>query len=332
MADGKAGPMAHHAHSHFWIFGLVGLAAGAALMIYVPHLKAVSASLILFAGFHLVGAVVILSSLYFGGLRDHFRRARKNRAASGDRLDFGWGPGWMNGLGIAALIALAAAVAVQVSAPGLWPLAFALVALACLFLAGNSIMRGFRRQDQAVLPMVDLLRGEADVVMDAGCGAGRTSIALGRIVRGGHIIAVDRFDAGYIDDGGRALLERNLQLAGLSDKVTIESGDLTALPFGEGDFDSIASTHVYDHLGDGKAKGLAEAFRVLKPGGRFLMAIWVPGMSMFAVANVLSMFLTPKSAWRAMAKAAGFEIVEEGAFNHAWYLLLQKPGPRGAAA
>ena len=332
MADSKSRPATHHAHGHFWVFGLLGLAAGAALMIYVPHLKAISSSILLFAGFHLVGAVVIGSSLYAGGLRDHFRRARTNRAAAGDRLDFGWGPGWMNGLAVAALIALGVAVAVQVAAPAVWPLAFALVALAALFLAGNFVMSDFRRPDHAVLPMVDLLRGESDVVLDAGCGAGRTTIALSRILRSGNVIAVDRFDAGYIDDGGRALLERNLALAGLTDKVSIESADLTALPFNEGDFDSIVSTHVYDHLGKQKAQGLAEAFRVLKPGGRFLMAVWVPGLTMFAVANVLSLFLTPKSAWRDMARAAGFEIVDEGVSNHAWFLLMQKPGPREAAA
>lgn len=315
-------------HSHMWVMGLAGVAAGLALLIYVPRLGAVSKSVLLFAGFHLVGAVVVLSSLYVTTLRGALRRWLKlgDRAVSGERFDFGWGPGWMNGLAIAALVSAAGAVALQVAVPRAWPGSFLLLVLTAVFVAGNFVMRSFRREDHVVLPMVDLVRGDRDLVLDAGCGAGRTSIALGRVLKGGRIVAVDRFDAGYIDDGGRTLLERNLRLAGLSERVSVETADLTALPFPEASFDAAVSTHVYDHLGDQKAQGLREVARVLKPGGRFLMAVWVPGWTMFTVANLLSLFLTPKAAWRDMAARAGFKVVDEGIFNHAWFVLLEKPG------
>lgn len=318
-------------HSHMWIMGLGGVAAGLFLLIYVPGLTAVSKSLLLFAGFHLVGLAVVLSSLYVTGLRAVFRRWRgtAKTAAAGDIYDFGWGPGWMNGLAIAALTTAALAVAVQVAAPAFWPLALLLTVACGILTVGNLIMRSFRRLDHVVLPMVDLARGEGDVILDAGCGAGRTSIALGRVLGSGRIVAVDRFDAGYIDEGGRALLARNLRIAGLTDKVSVEAADLTALPFAEGRFDGAVSTHVYDHLGGQKEQGLREVVRVLKPGGRFLMAVWVPGWTMFSVAGVLSFFLTSKSDWRAMAGRAGFRVVDEGMFNHAWFLLLEKP-PAGS--
>jgi SAM-dependent methyltransferase len=321
MADHKRPLGARSAHSHMWLFGLMGAAAGAGFLVFAPQLKAVSASLLLFAGFHLVGGFILLASLYVSFLR----RWAPRRGEGSEALDFGWGPGWMNGLGIAAVICLAGAVMIQVAAPGWWPAALALALLGANFTVGNLIMRTFRRQDHAVLPMVELLSGDSDLVLDAGCGAGRTTIALGRAMRNAKVFAVDRFDAGYIDDGGRALLDRNLRIAGLSDRVTIETADLTALPFDDGDFDSVVSTHVYDHLGQGKQRGLEEAYRVLKPGGRFLMAVWVPGWTMFAVAAVLSFFLTPKSAWRGMARAAGFELVDEGVCNNAWFVVMQKP-------
>ena len=314
-------------HSHMWIMGLVGVAAGLALLIYVPKLTLVSKSLLLFAGFHVVGGVVLLSSLYVTTLRGLVRRWTRaaDRAEQGAAYDFGWGPGWMNGLAIAALVSAAAAVAIEAAAPGFWPVAFLLVIAAAIFLAGNFVMSSFRRPDHVVLPMVDLVRGDQDLVLDAGCGAGRTSIALARGLRAGRIGAVDRFDAGYIDDGGRKLLDRNLRLAGLTERVTVEAADLTALPFPQGHFDAAVSTHVYDHLGDKKEQGLREVVRVLKPGGRFLMAVWVPGWTMFTVANVLSFFLTSKASWREMAARAGFRVVDEGAFNHAWFVLLEKP-------
>jgi SAM-dependent methyltransferase len=231
----------------------------------------------------------------------------------------------MNGLAVAGLVAVAAAVALQVARPEAWPLAFALVAVSVVFAAGNLVMRSVRRPDHVVLPMVDLLSGDHDLVLDAGCGAGRTTVALGRVLKSGRVVAFDRFDAGYIDDGGRRLLDRNLSLVGLTDRVTVEKGDLTAMPFSDGRFDAVVSTHVYDHLGAGKAAALAETFRVLKPGGRFLMAVWTPGWTMFAVANVLSLFLTSRATWRRLAAKAGFEVRDEGVFNNAWFVLLARP-------
>ena len=235
----------------------------------------------------------------------------------------------MNGLAVAALAAISAAVAIQIAAPSWWPLASVLVLLAASFLVGNAVMRSFRSPDHIVLPMVDLLRSDCDHVLDAGCGAGRTSIALSRVLKQGRIVAADRFDADYIEDGGRALIERNLRIAGLTDRISIETADLTALPFGEGSFDSAVSTNVFDHLGRSKEQGLREVFRVLKPGGRFLLAVWTPSWPMFAVANVLSFFLTSKEGWRRMARGAGFQVIDQGICNYAWFVLLEKPALTG---
>lgn len=322
-------PHQSNSHSHAWLIGVLGLAAGLVLLVYVPSLEAVSKFIVLFAAFHLIGGAVVLASLYSLGLRRVLQRLFKPKQArapaAGEKYDFGWGPEWMNGLGVAALIAVSAAVAVQLAAPDWWPLAFLILLLGALFLVGNAIMRAFRRVDHAVLPMVKLLASENDIVLDAGCGSGRTSIALSRALGNGRIVAVDRFDADYIEDGGRALLARNLRIAGLTERVTVETADLTALPFEEASFDSAVSTNVYDHLGQHKQQALREIFRVLKPGGRFLMAVWVPGAVMFAVANLLSFFLTSKRQWRTMAQRAGLEIADEGAFNYTWFVVMKKP-------
>ena len=314
-------------HGHMWVMGVVGAVAGLILLVFVPSLSLISKSLLLFAGFHVVGAAVLLMSVYATALRGVVRRwtGAEGRALRSDDYDFGWSPGWMNGLAVAALVSVAAAVALVVSVPPLWPLSFLLVAAGTVFEVGNVIMRGFRRRDQVVLPMVNLLSGDADLVMDAGCGTGRTTIAVSRILGGGKIVGLDRFDAGYIDDGGRALLDHNLSIAGLTDGVSIVTGDLSAMPFPDAHFDSIVSTHVYDHLGRHKHSILVETLRVMKPGARFLMAVWTPGWSMFAVASVFSLFLTSRAAWRDLATSAGFDIVDEGVCNSAWFLLLQKP-------
>jgi SAM-dependent methyltransferase len=320
----ESGRFGRNVHSHAWLVGVAGLVVGLALLIYVPSLYAVSRSILLFAGFHLIGGLIVLASAYSLFLRKALRRLTRRAERADAALDFGWGPEWMNGLAFAALAAIASAVAVIVAAPAWWPAAFALVLLAASFGVGNAIMRTFQSRDCVVLPMAPLLRSDHDLVLDAGCGAGRTTIALGRVLGQGRVIALDRFDADYIDDGGRTLIDRNLKIAGLAGQVSVIRGDLTALPFEDDHFDAAVSTNVFDHLGAGKQKALEEVRRVLKPGGRFLMAVWTPGWAMFAVANVFSMFLTRKAQWREMAEAAGLRVVDEGRFNFAWFALLEK--------
>jgi len=317
-------------HSHMWLVGVFGIAAGAALMIYVPSLKAVSNVIVLFALFHLVGAFVLLASLYMIGgnkIAAHFAHASTRN--DGARFDFGWAPGWVYGPWIGALVFVAVAVAIQVATPALWPLAMLLTLIAASFFAGGLIARSSGRYEDAVLPMVDLLpvEDETKIVLDAGCGAGRTSVALGRGLKRARIISLDRFDSDYIDGGGKLLLEQNLRRADLAERTQIKAGDLTALPFPEENFDAVVSAHAVDHLGSSTEQGLSEIRRVLKPGGRFLLVVWVPSWTMFAVANVLAFSLQSKRKWRRMLASAGFELRDEGTFNGNWYVLLQKPGP-----
>jgi SAM-dependent methyltransferase len=315
------------AHGHPRWVGVVGLILAALLLFYFPNLKTVSGILVLVVLLHVAGFLVLGGSVYAFAPRYIARLAeRLRRHVHGEDAGyrFGWSMGWMNFYWIACVAAATLAVVLQVSYPGAWPLTFILLLLSANFLAGNVYIRSSKKPEYVVLPMVDLLPGESRTVLDAGCGSGRSCIAIGKSMRNIDLTAVDRFDAAYIEDGGRALLERNLKLAGMADRVRIEQGDLTALPFAEGSFDAIVSAHVMDHLGDAKEKGLAEISRVLKPGGRFLMLVWTPGWPMFAVANVLCFFLESKSWWRRAAASAGFAVRDEGLFNGAWYVLFEK--------
>lgn len=312
-----------HRHSHMWLVGVVGLAAGLALMIYVPTLQAISTSMILFAAFHLIGGVVVLASVY----ATVGKRMPLSREPAG--LDFGWTPAWTLGPLLAALVFMATAVVIELAAPRAWPLALAASLLAANAFAGYLLTRAAARAEHASLPWVDLRLPPDGNVLDGGCGAGRTSVELAHALPLARIVALDRFDADYIEQGGRALLERNLAHAGVADRVQIQPGDLTALPFANESFDAAASAHAMDHLGPFKEQGLREMWRVLKPGGRFLLVVWVPSWAMFAVANVLSFSLTRQASWRAMADGVGFVRVQEGSLNGHWYMLLGKPAGTG---
>jgi ubiquinone/menaquinone biosynthesis C-methylase UbiE len=106
--------------------------------------------------------------------------------------------------------------------------------------------------------------GEA--VLDLGCGTGTLAALLAE--RGADVTAVD------ISPAMLDLAAERLRAAGLEEQVTLrERGVVELDTFPDASFDAIASTLVFSELsGDEIAYGLAECCRILRPGGRLLVA------------------------------------------------------------
>ena len=76
----------------------------------------------------------------------------------------------------------------------------------------------------------------------------------------------------------------NARIAGVADRAEAKVGDARELPLATGTYDGAISLAAIDHLPRaGIPKALAEAARVLKPGGEFLlMVVNVDGWARFA--------------------------------------------------
>lgn len=317
-----------HGHGHNWIVGFIGVIVSVLIYKYFSANEKISGMISLSVWGHFTLAGIILISVYLAlpqKLKYSLFEKHQMKKLEG-KLYFGWSYGGLNLFPAIGIVLLSGAVFSYFLNPfQIWlPLIFLLISIN-LFL-GNIVIRNSKKLDHMTLPYVNLLRTDNDLILDAGCGSGRTTIALSKVMKNSRIVAFDRFDSDYIDNGGIDLIQKNIEITGLSDKVEIVKGDITEMKFINNYFDSAISTYMMDHLGKHKLEGLREIRRVLKPGGKFLLVVFVPNWATFSVFNILSFSLSSRKKWRQLFVRAGFRLKEEGAINAGVYFLIEKIG------
>ena len=117
------------------------------------------------------------------------------------------------------------------------------------------------------------LRGD-ERVLDMGCGRGAVLIAAANRMKNGRVTGVDLWSTRDQSGNARQVTLRNAALEGVQDRIEIATGDMRALPFREGSFDVVISSLAIHNIPSnaGRAEAIAEAWRVLKPGGRVAIA------------------------------------------------------------
>jgi ArsR family transcriptional regulator len=113
------------------------------------------------------------------------------------------------------------------------------------------------------LALLELLDREMTVA-DLGCGTGAVAEALAPAVR--RVVAVD---------GSDAMLEAARARLANTRNVKLRRGDLEDLPLREDSVDAATLILVLHHLSD-PGTAVAEAARILRPGGRLLIVDMLP--------------------------------------------------------
>lgn len=250
-------------------------------------------------------------------------------------LDFAY-PWWLSYGHLALAVAVAAVFAVaQWRRWARW-LRICLVVVAVWASAGAAITWSFGADRVPSLPTQAFLRAGTGRVLDIGAGTGRSTImVLGERPKA-TVVALDLFGDSFehhFGAGGRPeeRLLANLGAAGVVSRASIQAGDMRALPLPDASFDAVVSAYAMDHVGgEGARQALAEAHRVLEPGGEFLlMLVANDGWMKVAFGPMLSHGGTRDAGWwREQVHAAGFEIREEGTRPGTLYFLLGKARPR----
>lgn len=143
--------------------------------------------------------------------------------------------------------------------------------------------------------------------LDLGCGGGHVSFTLAPFA--GEVVAYD-LSSDMLEAVRASAAERGLT------NITTACGPVEALPFADGSFDFVASRFSAHHWRD-VARGLAEARRVLAPGGSAVFVdVTAPELPLLdTFLQTIELLRDPShvrdyapSEWRALLEAAGFAV------------------------
>jgi ubiquinone/menaquinone biosynthesis C-methylase UbiE len=98
--------------------------------------------------------------------------------------------------------------------------------------------------------------------------------AAARRLTTGRATGVDIWSTHDQSGNAREVTVRNASLEGVADRVEVETGDMRTLPFPDGTFDLVVSSLAIHNIRSNADRQLAvaEGYRVLKPGGRLVIA------------------------------------------------------------
>lgn len=152
----------------------------------------------------------------------------------------------------------------------LWVSVVVLLTLAGIYL--HTTLRGKFRAWHALLQHLDLRGNER--VLDLGCGRGAVLLMVAQRIPRGGAVGIDIWS--QKDQSGNAMdvTRVNAISEGVADRVELHTADMRRLPFADGSFDLIVSSVAIHNIGEraGRDQAIDEAWRVLRPGGRMLIA------------------------------------------------------------
>jgi ubiquinone/menaquinone biosynthesis C-methylase UbiE len=153
-----------------------------------------------------------------------------------------------------------------------------------------------------------------DRVLDVGCGTGRLAMVFG-----------DRVDPGGSVDGIDAAAEMIKRATARARKrgipVTFQVARAQQLPFPDATFDAVACILALHHVADDdQLTAVQEMYRVLKPGGRLLIAEFAkaPRFPHRGLRQLRSVAGNMVDKALQLAVASGFTDATPGDTNHSW--------------
>lgn len=136
----------------------------------------------------------------------------------------------------------------------------------------HTTLRGKFRVWRELLDGMDL-RGHQRI-LDLGCGRGAVLLMAAEYVPDGRAVGVDIWSTKDQSGNAMAVTRDNAVAEGVAGRVELQTADMRQLPFEDASFDAVVSSVAIHNINTqvGRDQAIDEAWRVLRPGGRLLIA------------------------------------------------------------
>jgi len=153
---------------------------------------------------------------------------------------------------------------------GLWITAVAIAAMLALYL--HTTLHGKFVVWRELLD-TQAWRGDEEV-LDLGCGRGAILLMAATHLPHGRATGVDIWSSKDQSGNAMEVTARNAEAEGVADRIELRTADMRELPFADASFDLVISNVAIHNISDaaGRDRAIDEAWRVLRPGGRLLIA------------------------------------------------------------
>jgi ubiquinone/menaquinone biosynthesis C-methylase UbiE len=177
-------------------------------------------------------------------------------------------PYWAAVLAVLIVFDLASAI----TSGKVWPFVPVLFLLAIFGFALHTTLRGKFVIWAELLDKLNL-RGD-ERILDLGCGRGAVLLLAAQRLTTGRAVGIDLWRSADQSGNSAEATRRNAIAEGVADRIELQTGDMTALPFEDNSFDVVVSSLAIHNIRGraGREKAVDEAVRVLRPGGRLLIA------------------------------------------------------------
>ncbi len=111
-------------------------------------------------------------------------------------------------------------------------------------------------------------------LLDIGCGRGAVLLMAAQRLPRGRAVGVDLWSTKDQSGNAEQVTRQNAALEGVTERIELHTADMRQLPFDDGSFDVVVSSlAIHNIWGAGeRARALREAARVLKKGGKLVIA------------------------------------------------------------
>lgn len=111
-------------------------------------------------------------------------------------------------------------------------------------------------------------------ILDLGCGRGAVLLMAASLLPKGKASGVDLWKSSDQSGNARSVTQHNAEREGVAERIELYTADMQRLPFADDSFDVVLSSLAIHNIRDatGRKQAINETVRVLRPGGKLIIA------------------------------------------------------------